>query len=213
MQKEKQIALTFDDGPNTGTTAEILDLLAAHGARASFFVIGENITDESAPVLRRAFDMGCEIGNHSLTHSYMDSMSADEIRAEIETTSAKIEQITGRRPRFFRPPYIAVSETLFAAADMPFICGRGVDDYLDSVSTAQRVEGVLRQLRGGGIILLHDKEDNFRTVEAVRQLLPIMLSDGWQLVTVSELFDSRGITPQPRILYSYTEQTTMYAEE
>lgn len=212
MQPDKIIALTFDDGPNTGVTADILGILGETHTAASFFVIGENITTESAPVLRRAYDMGCEIGNHSLTHSDMTQMTAEAVSAEIAETSRKVAEITGERPRFFRPPYIAVSETVFSAVQMPFICGWGVDDFKDSVSTAERVAGVLRQARDGGIILLHDKAGNFRTVEAVRQIIPALTEQGYRLVTVSALFREKGVTPQPRILYSHTAQTTMYAE-
>ncbi len=212
MQPNKILALTFDDGPNTGTTAEILGILEETRTTASFFVIGENIGAETAPVLRRAFDMGCEIGNHALTHSDMTQLTAEAVSAEVDETARRIEQITGERPRFFRPPYIAVNETVFDAVQMPFICGWGVEDFRDSVSTEARVAGVLRQARDGGIILLHDKEGNFRTVEAVRQIIPALTAQGYRLVTVSALFREKGVTPQPRILYSHTAQTTMYAE-
>ena len=163
-------------------------------------------------MLRRADDMGCEIGSHALTHSDMTQLTAEAAAAEVEETARRIEQITGERPRFFRPPYIAVNETVFDAVQMPFICGWGVEDFKDSVSTEERVAGVLRQARDGGIILLHDKEGNFRTVEAVRQIIPALLAQGFRLVTVSALFREKGVTPQPRILYSHTAQTTMYAE-
>ena len=106
----KIIALTFDDGPNTTTTNEVLDVLEKYGIKASFFLIGNNIDSESAKSVKRAYDMGCEIGNHSKTHSYMDKMSIDEIIAEVEETNEKIVDITGEEPKFFRPPYISVNK-------------------------------------------------------------------------------------------------------
>lgn len=74
----KVIALTFDDGPNTDTTPLVLDKLEEHGIVASFFVIGNNITDESAEVMKRAYNMGCDIENHSQSHPDMTKMTADE---------------------------------------------------------------------------------------------------------------------------------------
>ena len=91
----KVIALTFDDGPNTDTTPLVLDKLEEHGIVASFFVIGNNITDESAEVMKRAYNMGCDIENHSQSHPDMTKMTAEEIKAEIDFTSDKVEEAVG----------------------------------------------------------------------------------------------------------------------
>ena len=72
------IALTFDDGPNTGTTCEVLDILEKYMVRASFFVVGNNITPETEGVIKRAYDLGCEINNHSKTHSVMPDLTSGE---------------------------------------------------------------------------------------------------------------------------------------
>ena len=106
---KKAIALTFDDGPNTVTTPQVLEKLKKYGVTASFFLVGNNITDESAEIAEKAHKAGCELNNHSLTHSVMPDFSAEEIRREIEITNGKIRSITGKTPRFFRPPYIAVN--------------------------------------------------------------------------------------------------------
>ena len=84
------IALTFDDGPNTVVTPQVLDLLEEHGILASFFLIAQNITPESAEVVRRAKAMGCDIENHTLTHPFMDKMSVEEIRKEVDPCTEKI---------------------------------------------------------------------------------------------------------------------------
>ena len=91
----KVIALTFDDGPNTDTTPLVLDKLEEHGIVASFFVIGNNITDESAEVMKRAYNMGCDIENHSQSHPDMTKMTAEEIKAEINFTSDKVKKAVG----------------------------------------------------------------------------------------------------------------------
>ena len=100
----KVIALTFDDGPNTATPPLVLDKLEEHGSVAAFFVIGNNITDESAEGMKRAYNMGCDIENHSQSHPDMTKMTAEEIKAEIDFTSDKVEEAVGERQQFFRPP-------------------------------------------------------------------------------------------------------------
>ena len=86
-QDVKYIALTFDDGPNATTTNDVIDKLEKYDIVASFFLIGNNINDESAKAVKRAYDLGCEINNHSRTHSNMTELSAEDIRAEFEYLS------------------------------------------------------------------------------------------------------------------------------
>ncbi len=187
------VAITFDDGPNTTTTVQILDILEEYNVRASFFVIGDNINDKSGEVMKRAYDMGCEINNHSKTHQSMPNLTADEIRAEIEYTSGKVEEITGEAPKFFRPPYIAVNNTMYDSIDMPFICGFGCNDWENNVTAKMRATKTLEQVCDGAIILLHDFYGNTPTVEALKTIIPSLLDQGYQLVTVSELFEAKGV--------------------
>lgn len=199
------IALTFDDGPNTTTTNEVLDLLEKYGVRASFFLVGNNINDDTAEVVKRAYDMGCEINNHSKTHSYMDKMTAEDIRAEIAFVSDKVKEITGEPTAFFRPPYIAVNDIMYENIDMPFIAGVGCNDWEDSVDAELRVKRIKRQLRDGVIILLHDAQGNSQTVEALDTLIPFMLEEGYQFATVSELFEAKGVEISGDDLNLYNE--------
>ena len=187
------IALTFDDGPNTTTTDQVLDLLQKYQVRASFFLIGNNITDESAEVVKRAYDMGCEIDNHSKSHPYMNEMTAEEIIAEVQYVSDKVEEITGQPTLFFRPPYIAVSDTMYESIDMTFISGAGCDDWDASVDVETRIKKVQRLAQDGIIILLHDAEGNDQTVEALDTIIPALLEKGYQFVTVKELFEAKGV--------------------
>ncbi|MBR1393433.1 MAG: polysaccharide deacetylase family protein [Ruminococcus sp.] len=207
----KVIALTFDDGPNVTCTPKVLDLLEKYGIRASFFLIGDNIDEQSAEVVKRAYAMGCEINNHSRSHQPMDSFTTRQIKAEVEYTSKLIEQTVGEPPRFFRPPFIAVSDTLFDSVDLPFISGKGCEDWEESVSAQERIDRVLSQVEDGVIILMHDQKFNFKTVEALETIIPELLSRGYEFVTVSELFYAKGITPRTgkdRFIYSNCLQTT-----
>ena len=90
----KLISLTFDDGPNTVTTPQVLDLLEEHGIAASFFLIANRINQDSAAVVRRALRLGCEIENHSTTHSMMAGMSPDQIRREVDHCTRMITENT-----------------------------------------------------------------------------------------------------------------------
>ena len=187
------IALTFDDGPNTTTTAEILDLLEKYQVRASFFLIGSNLNDETAKVVKRAYDLGCDIENHSMTHSYMDKMTAEEIADEINTLNDKIKDITGEAPKFFRPPYIAVNNVMYDTIDMTFISGLGCNDWDEKVTTDRRVLVLQRRAKDGLIFLLHDAEGNSQTVEALDEAIPYLLEQGFQFATISELFELKGV--------------------
>ena len=205
---KKVIALTFDDGPNTGVTNEILDILEEYGIKASFFVIGQNIDEESAEAMQRAHSLGCEINSHSFTHSYMNEMSAEDIKDEMERTAQLIYDNVGEYPKFFRPPYIAVNETMFECIDLPFISGIGCNDWDDKVSVEKRVRFLTEKCPEGCIILMHDAAGNEKTVEAVRQSIPVMLENGFEFVTTSELFVAKGITPtSDGIVYSYATET------
>ena len=187
------IALTFDDGPNTTTTAEILDLLEKYQVRASFFLIGSNLNDETAKVVKRAYDLGCDIENHSMTHSYMDKMTSEEIADEINTLNDKIKDITGEAPKFFRPPYIAVNNVMYDTIDMTFISGLGCNDWDEKVTTDRRVLVLQRRAKDGLIFLLHDAEGNSQTVEALDEAIPYLLEQGFQFATISELFELKGV--------------------
>lgn len=201
-QGPKLVALSFDDGPNTTTTVQMLDVLKKHNVKASFFVIGQHINAESAKVMQRAHKEGHDIENHSLTHSFMNQLSADSIQSEIAQTSALVKQYVGERPQFFRPPYIAVNQTMFASISLPFICGEGCNDWEADVTTDQRVDKMLASSRDGLIYLLHDFEGNDNTVEAVDRIIPILKKKGYKFVTVRELFKRKKITPAGGILYT-----------
>ena len=201
----KYIALSFDDGPNTKTTPKVLDVLEENGVKASFFVIGQNIDKASAKVMTRAYELGCDIENHSYTHSSMSKLSAAEIEDEITRTSELIEKYTGEAPRFFRPPYIDHNELMHNTIDLTFICGYSCEDYNAEVSAQTRAERILENVKDGDILLLHDFEGNDATVEALKTVIPELKKRGFQFVTVPELFDDvRGATPKAHNGQIYT---------
>ncbi len=198
----KLIALTFDDGPNTTTTNEVLDLLEQYNAKASFFLIGNNISAESAVTVKRAYDMGMEIDNHSRTHSNMSKMSAEEMQAEVAFVDEKVMEITGEPTRFFRPPFIDVSPAMYDAIGMPFICGIDCQDYMPNVTAQERADYILNGAKDGVIVLLHDAAGNDQTVEALKIAMPKLAAQGYTFVTLTELFAQQGESPKKGIIYS-----------
>lgn len=209
-EEVKYIALTFDDGPNFTTTNEVIDKLEKYGIVASFFLVGNNIDDESAKAVKRAYDLGCEIDNHSRTHSNMTELSAEEIKAEYDYTDGKVYEITGEHTKFFRPPYIAVHQIVFDNVDVPFIAGIGANDWEDRVTAEMRARMILKQAKDGDIILLHDAEGNSMTVEALDTIIPELQKQGYKFVTVTELFRAKGIKPDMEKVYTNVMQKNQY---
>lgn len=198
----KLIALTFDDGPNTTTTNDVLDVLEEYDAKASFFLIGVNITDESAKSVKRAYDMGMEIDNHSRTHSNMGGMAPEQIQEEISYVDEQVYAITGEYPKFFRPPFIDTSDVMYDNIDLPFICGIDCQDYMENVTAQERADYILNGAKDGVIVLLHDAAGNSQTVEALKIAMPELAAQGYEFVTLTELFERQGETPKHGLLYS-----------
>ena len=202
------IALTFDDGPNTVVTPQVLDILEQEGIKASFFLIARNITPESAEVVRRAKAMGCEIENHTVTHPFMDKLTVEEIRREVQECTDRIIEITGEAPKYFRPPFIALSRAMYDTIDLTFICGMGCEDWVPEVTAEQRAGRVIANAEDGQIVLLHDMQWNQYTVEALKTIIPELKKRGYEFATVSELFEKKHVTPRHGWLYTNVLQET-----
>ena len=188
---ERRIALTFDDGPHPEYTAEILDILAEYGIRATFFVIGENV-DLYPEVLQRTVAEGHEIGNHTQTHP-LKNLSGEQMEREISECESTICEWIDCRPRLFRPPGGIISQTVTALAEDH--CYRVILWSVDTRDWAhtpvERItKTVLDEVGAGDIILMHDGiKSNSPTPQALRILIPILLERGYRFVTVSELLD------------------------
>ncbi len=204
--EEKLIALTFDDGPNTYTTPQVLDLLEEYDAHASFFLIGDKINDDNAKVVKRAYEIGCEINSHSKTHPDMSAMSAEDIKAEMAYVNEYVFSIIGDYPKFFRPPYLNVSQTMYDSIDIPFITGISSGDSNSEKTAQERAETVLSSAKDGAIILMHDFYGNDKTVEALKTILPELKMQGYEFVTLTELFERKGETPVHNFCYSEVQK-------
>lgn len=212
--EKKYIALTFDDGPNATTTVTMLDILEEHGVKASFFLWGDFITEETEPVVRRTFESGHEICNHSKTHTPFDQLTPEQMLAEIEWTENRIKSIIGKGTKFFRPPYIGVNDSVYETVPLPMICGIAANDWVPEVTAQQRFDMIMEAVKPGAIILLHDLFGNDQTLDAVEMLIPALRAEGYEFVTVSELFEKYGIDPcENKYLYTFADQTVRRVDE
>ena len=195
----KYLCLSFDDGPNNvpgdNTMNDMLDILEKYNVPGSFFLIGNKITEENKKVIRRAVDLGCDIQNHSWTHSFMSQLTPEQIREEYKKCDDAIIEITGVRPTFFRPPYINLSQAVYDNIKVPFICGRGVNDWEPDKDADYRYEHMLEAADNGTIFLLHVMEENKATLEAVDRAVPVLLQQGYEFVNLPDLFEKCGVNP------------------
>ncbi len=193
--EKKYITLSFDDGPTSDIMSDMLDVLERHGVTASFFLVGNKFDASTEAVVRRADAMGCDIQNHSFTHSDMSKMDVETIRDEYEKTDALIEKYTGKKAEFFRPPYISIGGNMYRAIKVPFICGQGCEDWLPEVTAEQRIERILNSAEDGQIVLLHVMEGNGATVQAVDAVIPELKRLGYEFVNLPELFRIKNVNP------------------
>lgn len=207
MGDKKIIALTFDDGPSETTSMKVLNKLKQHGVPGSFFLIGDNIIPEREYIIKEELAYGCDIENHSLTHSDMTKLDLETVRSEIEETTRRIVAVTGKEPEFFRPPYILYNDEMFDVIPYIFICGLACDDWVPEVTAQERAKKVLEGARDNMLVLLHDSEGNDNTVEALDIIIPELKNRGFEFVTIRELFARAGIdrSNAKRIVYTCTD--------
>ena len=187
--KDKLVVLSYDDGLNGEMTDRIAEVLKRHGAKASFFVIGSKLAGREEQ-LRRLIGEGHCIGNHSYSHDYRNEFRFSRKHiSEIELCNEAVYRACGLKPRFYRPPIGVTTPHLGKAARL---CGMEVIGWsvrsFDTVSRLSRervVARIMRKIRPGGIILMHD-----RCPEADRlteMLLCALEKKGYRTVTLEEL--------------------------
>ena len=194
------VALTYDDGPSNSATTRILNTLEAYNSRATFFVVGSRVNSYSYQI-KRAYDLGCEIGNHTYNHAKITSLTTEELKAELSNTDIRVAAITGVSPVLMRPPGGSYkTDTVRQNTAYPIIMW-SVDTldwkYRNADSVVNSVKG---SVFDGSIILMHDLYDS--TAEATEIIVPWLIEQGYQLVTVSEMMEARGIAMQNGVAYS-----------
>jgi cellulose synthase/poly-beta-1,6-N-acetylglucosamine synthase-like glycosyltransferase/spore germination protein YaaH/peptidoglycan/xylan/chitin deacetylase (PgdA/CDA1 family) len=219
----KEVILTFDDGPDPDYTPEILDILKKEHVPAAFFVVGIN-AEEHLPILKRIYQEGHEIGNHTFTHPNMATVSESRAETEMEATRLLIESAIGRSTIMFRAPFNADAEPTKAVELKPvarsrkdnyYTIGESIDpddwDTEHGVNADSIVNRIIRHYEAypdKGIILLHDAGGNRRaTVEALPKIIHYFKSRGIRFTTVADLLHKTRDEVMPLVHNNMIELT------
>ena len=195
---DREVALTFDDGPSAEYTPAILNILEAEHIPATFFVVGVN-AESNIGLLKRIYDDGFEIGNHTFTHANLAEVNSERTRVELNATRRLIETVTGHSTVLFRPPYNADSEPQTVEEILPvevsrvenyYTIAESIDpeDWQEGISADTIAARVIQQHTFGNIVLLHDAGgDRSQTVAALPRIISYFRSLGYRFVTPSQL--------------------------
>jgi peptidoglycan/xylan/chitin deacetylase (PgdA/CDA1 family) len=191
----RQIALTYDDGPNDPHTLQLLEVLAKHGVHATFFVIGHYV-QQRRDIVRKIVAAGHVVGNHTFTHPLLIFKNEKEIRQEISRCRATLQDVIGEPCNLFRPPFggrrpavLRIVRELGMETVMWNVTG--YDWNAPSAAAIERK--VAKQIRGGDVILLHDGghkqmgADRAQTVLATDRLLVRYKAEGYKFVTIPSM--------------------------
>lgn len=198
-KNKKMVALTYDDGPSI-YTPRVLKTLKENNAVATFFVVGNRVPTYSDTV-KKAHDMGCEIGNHTYEHKCLTRMSETEVRRQISRTNKNVKKVTGQTPVIMRPTGGATNANVKQWVGMPSIIWS--IDTLDwkTRNADSTKKAVLDHVKDGDIVLMHDLYS--ATATASETIIPELVRRGYQLVTVSELAECRGGMKETGAYYSF----------
>jgi peptidoglycan-N-acetylglucosamine deacetylase len=188
---QRVVAITFDDGPNPVYTPQILEIFSEARGKATFFMIGEQMKNHPE-VVRQVAELGHEIGNHTFTHPKLSQLSLEDCIEEIDQTEKLIEEMTGRKPVIFRPPYLDYNQdnvTMLQQKGYSMIGALNLEAHDWEQPGVEHILDKSRDVvKNGGILIFHDGfGDRSQTIEAVRMLVSELTSQDYHLVTVSEL--------------------------
>ena len=193
------VALTFDDGPNHNTN-KVLDILDKYDVKATFFVLVTNI-DVNENIIKKMYELGMEIGNHTYSHKLLNRSSESDIEEEINKTDNLIFNIIGTKPTLLRPSYGTVNKKIKNIADKPIIIW-DIDTLDWKYHNSTRISNnILKKVKDGDIILMHDIYS--ATANSLEIVIPKLLERGYQLVTVTELFYYKEIALESGKAYGY----------
>lgn len=189
--KAKCVALTFDDGPSPFTD-RLLDVLNAEGAKATFFLIGNKVALDPAAA-RRIKDAGMEVGGHTWEHPNMTTIAREEIPRQLSAATSAIASATGTAPVLYRPPGGLSNADVRAEAGRQGLAEILWDvipfDWINDSDIGATVYMLKTQIKPGSVVLLHDTYSS--TVDLVYQFLPVLIANGYHMVTLSHLLGVR----------------------
>lgn len=181
----KQIALTFDDGPNNKSTVQILNILQKYDVKATFFVLGQNVA-KYPEIVKQAAEQGHEIANHSWSHKNLTKLNQEQMHAEIDQASEAIFAATGHYPTAYRPPYGAINDNVRKEIHLaPVLWNIDTMDWHHK-NPAKTLATVRAHAKDRGIILMHDiHQESADALEAVIQYLQ---QEDYEFVTIETLY-------------------------
>ena len=201
----KQLALTYDDGPNDPHTLRLLEVLAKHNVKATFFLIGRYVRQRSE-IARELATAGHTAGNHTSSHALLTLKGQAEIRRQLSDCRAALSDAIGEHSNLFRPPFggrrpavLRIARQLHLEPIMWSVTGYDWDAPLAEIIERK----VTRQIRGGDVILLHDGDhrqmgaDRSQTVLATDRLIDRYKTEGYEFVTIPEMMQSKSVQPKP----------------
>ncbi|MGE7718216.1 polysaccharide deacetylase family protein [Priestia megaterium] len=198
--QKKKIALTFDDGPTSDETVQILDLLKEYDAKATFFVVGSRV-ERHGSIIEREIREGHEVGNHTFHHLiWTRNVSEKQLIKEIELTQKAISNISGYQPSLFRPVQGFYNQKLVDVVEqsnLQVVLWSQKHDTRDwdRPGVEYIVQNVLDDIENGDIILLHDHVNGkSQTISALKRILPALKEKGYECVTISDLLKTVEIT-------------------
>ncbi len=197
---QKLVALTFDDGPSM-YTAKILEVLTEYDSSATFFMVGYNIEKHPERV-KMVLDAGCEVGNHTSNHKDLSDISRRSVESEVYDNEKLLNDAGAEGELLLRPPYGLTNDTVKSIVKRPMINWSVDSRDWKTKDAASTVKEVKKNVMDGRVVLMHDIYAS--TVEAVKELVPWLIEEGYRLVTVSELYDARGEELKDGHVYRYT---------
>lgn len=204
------VALSYDDGPSSNT-ASILETLEKYGAHATFFMVGENI-DMHPDWVKMVYESGNEVANHTVNHKNLNTLSAEDIRKEVENNQSKLNSTLGLDKKYLvRPPYGNTNDTVKATVEHPMILW-----WVDTLDWKSKdpdavLEEVKKATKDGAIILMHDLYST--TAEATKKVVPWLKEQGYQICSVSEMFAARGVKMENGKTYNSCISAEKYKEK
>lgn len=193
------VALTFDDGPGKYTD-KLLDCLEENNAKATFFMLGQNV-GYFPDTVKRMHESGMELGNHSYDHTILTSTTKDGVVQQMEKTNNAIREACGVPADVMRPPGGSYNETVASLVGLPIITWT-IDTRDWATRNADNTYKVtLDNVKDGSIVLMHDIHES--SVEACLRLIPDLIDRGFRLVTISQLAQEKGITLENGVNYNF----------
>ncbi|MDD1505685.1 MULTISPECIES: polysaccharide deacetylase family protein [unclassified Lysinibacillus] len=182
--EKKRVALTFDDGPDAKVTPQVLAILKKYDAKATFFMVGQNVSKNSA-VVKQIYEAGHEIGNHTWDHAKLTALSTANVKQEVDRTNNAIYAAIGQYPTVFRPPYGATNDKVRSVMTMPSILW-SIDTLDWKHRNAEKILTYVKaSAKDGSIILMHDIHQT--TANGLENVILYLQKQGYEFVTVSEI--------------------------